>query len=304
MDRRSLLAAIGAASVSVAGCAGSTDEDPTPPENDSDINNSRTEESTIEYEWRYDLPNRGMTVAQGTVIGEEVFKSIDDPEVEGGIFALDSETGDHLWTYGSSHPVYSGYSAPVVEDAIYAVKGDDTGSHGTTALNFDGQSRWSASGELAAVADGVAYLRTPHLHAVNTTDGATVWQTDFPAGMVEIVLDESRSERHDTVYVTRAGYGMVNEDGKHSEFSTELFALSRDDGSTQWRYGNGVERELGELTFVSDDVAYLIGGDEHAVVAVSEGEMLWSASSFPEQHSSFTKAQVFGATPDCVFIKD
>jgi len=304
MNRRTLLAAIGTASVGIAGCTGNRDDGRSPAENDSGLNNSRTEDDGLTYEWRHDIPGRSLTVAQGTVIGEEIFKSLDDPEVDGGIFALDSETGDHLWTHGSSDPVYSGYSAPVVEDAIYAVKGDDTGSHGTTALNFDGQSLWSVSGELAAIADGVAYLRTPHLHAVDTTDGTTVWQTDFPAGMEEIVLDESRSERHDTVYVTRAGYGRVNEDGERSEFATELFALSRDDGSTQWRYGNGTDREIGELTFVSDEVAYLIGGDEHSVVAVSEGEILWSANSFPEQHSSFTAPQVVGATTDCVFIKD
>lgn len=294
MNRRTLLAAVSAATAGVAGCIGVLDSDGhRNPDN-------RSDDGDLEYEWRHDIPGRGLTVAQGKVFGSEVFKSKDDPEADGGIFALDVETGNHQWTYGDSHPIYSGYKAPIVTDAVYTAKGDDTGTYGTIAIDFDGTGRWSAGGELITIADDIAYLLTDNSQAlaVDTADGSTIWKTDFPEGAGGIVVDEPESDSHEMAYVTKSGYGIFHEDGGHSEFPTELFALDVNDGSVQWRYGNQEVQNVGELLFVSDGVVYLTDGEEpESIVAVAGGELLWSTDQF-------TEPDIFAASSEVVFIKD
>lgn len=243
MKRRALLTAIGASVVGVAGCLDETA--------DSDGRDG--------YVWKHDTPGRGMTVSNGHVFGREKFSTSDptETEVAGGIFALDGETGDHRWTYGSIHPGYESYTTLRVEDAVYGSKMDDTGASWTSVVEFDGTERASEiDGELEAVVDGVAYLMDGQfdsvIRAVDTAMGDESWT--HPGTSVR--FDAAERGTPETAYVA----------------GDELVALDRDDGRVQWRYEHDADRSRVEA--VSDGVAYL-SLDRGTVAAVADGEEQW-----------------------------
>jgi len=273
MNRRALLTAISTVTTGIAGCTGRLTTD----------NPSSPTDGSLDHKWRHDIPGKGMTVAQGMVIGEEVFKSRDDPEADGGIFALDMETGDHLWTYGSSDPYYSGYATPVIADAIYTVKGDDTGIYNTKAIGFDGRGRWSQEGDLKHAANTTAYVvnepspestANSQLTAVAGT-GEELWTVEY-SDEVSVAADTSMDP----------GMSYVGRE--------DLTALATDDGSVQWQYDH--EGKSIHVTAAIQGTVYITAAGGRFVV-VEDGDPLWEANLA-------SQATVQAVIDDTVYIED
>ncbi|WP_255168958.1 PQQ-binding-like beta-propeller repeat protein [Natrononativus amylolyticus] len=258
MNRRGFLGrlTVGAAGVvSVSGCLGSSESPPEERSNGTDDGGGL--EATPD-EWRHDVGGGIDAVAAGRVIGREFWRHDD---ADGGIFALDAETGEHRWTYGETGG-FSGYTEVAVDDAAYVGLGDDaigSGSGELVALEFDGEVRWTAdTGSVYArpqVVDGVVYVGSDDgvVRALDAEDGGELWSVEPGDGETSQAVDVAAVT--DVVYV-EAG---------------RLVALERDDGSVAWRYGEANGR-VG-LEAVADDVAYV--ADSDGVAAVVDGEAAW-----------------------------
>ena len=197
-------------------------------------------------------------VAHGAVFGREDFMA---DGAEGGVFALEVETGAHRWTYGETGG-YTTYTSPAVADAVYVGRGDDAIGSGTGelyALEFDGEERWIRDvGSVYSrprVVDDTVYVASDDgiVRAFETADGELSWRSEdlrsaYPDLTIATVHD-------DVVYVATAG----------------LVGLDREDGSERWTYGTGDDR-IRDATVV-DGVAYLSTRD--GVAAVVDGEERW-----------------------------
>ena len=258
MNRRALLTTISTITAGVAGCLGTS----------STGNN----DGNSDGEWQHNLVANHLTVSHGQVYGNEaVSEDSDDANVNGGIFALDGETGDRQWSYGSSDgsPALS-YS--LTENGIYLSQDDDQpktpGS--ITALDFDGTIRWeNISGWFADAVADTAYINVPgsshqegssdpHLRALNADTGEQLWTSTY-GGAVE--FDSESNSPLETAYVNR----------------DTLAAVDANDGSVKWSYGNAEDSFMNPT--VANGVVYSEVNWDEALVAVSEGEKLWTVDS-------------------------
>lgn len=242
MKRRSLLAAAGTTAMGVAGCLAVADP----------------------YDWIDETGSRHLSVADGRVIGCRPIQSSDsDAGSDGELFALEAETGDRLWTYGSSGP-FEGYANPTVRDGVYTSRTTDVAERPDEihALEFDGTVRWDdVRGRLEGVADGVAYVTEARsdrddsgLRALETASGDRLWRRDVTGA---VLFDPTASDGHVTVYVDGA----------------ELVALERSDGSVRWRYDHGEETRT---RTVADGTVYV--ATDESVAAIADGEERWRRS--------------------------
>ncbi|WP_254762999.1 PQQ-binding-like beta-propeller repeat protein [Natrinema marinum] len=130
--------------------------------------------------------------------GEEVwsFQQPDDPEsgLETGTFYAPAVAGDTVYASSPTH-LYAltasdgsqkwvqtdvtGGVPTVVDGTIYLPAGEKIVARSTT----DGSKEWESrvgSPNPVAVADGVVYANHNKLHAIDTTDGSVLWQTELP----------------------------------------------------------------------------------------------------------------------------
>ncbi|MFB1064539.1 PQQ-binding-like beta-propeller repeat protein [Natrinema sp. H-ect4] len=256
MKRRHFFATVTTAGL--AGCFGGSNSEPT----DQSTTGSITELKNSEYVWKHKIPGNSLVVSHGRVLGDEKVPRTDQHglDISGGVFSLNVQSGNHQWTYGSSHESMSGYGTPIVKDAIYVNKGNDVTSW-PFAIEFDGTERWSGSesssgplsGGISHVIDGIAYLEDrTDVRAIDAATGEQSWT----ARGSSVELDTAVSDTHETVYIG----------------GDELVARNPDDGSVQWRYEHSGDES--DVEVVSDGVVYATV-DREAVIAVADGELLW-----------------------------
>lgn len=205
-----------------------------------------------ESEWRHGVGGSVDGVAAGRVFGRE------DPDADGSkgaVFALDAETGRRQWRYGQSGGLRY-FTHLTVEDAVYLGSGTDTRTnpyYEVTALEFDGQRRWSVASrsvrEPPRVVDGVVYASSVTVRAIDAADGEVLWAVDAVEGAPTL------SVASDSVYAA----------------GERLACLDPADGSERWGY---VDRDRTHLhATVVDGVAYVDSYD--ALAAVEGGERRW-----------------------------
>ena len=247
MKRRALLAAAGTAAVGLAGCLGRP--------------------GGAAAEWSHEPGGRVDSVSRGTVFVHETFRGDGD----GGVVALEADTGERLWSYGSSHG-YSTYTDLTVDDAVYFGLGDDavgSGAGELYALDRDGTERWTRETgsvyERPRLDEGTLYVGSDDgvVRALDAGDGAVRWRHEVRTDGTGGPPDPTVEEVEDAVYVA-AGH---------------VAALDPRSGEVRWRFG-GDDTSVRSAA-VHDGVAYV--GDGYAVRAVEGGEQRWSATfeSFP-----------------------
>lgn len=261
LERTAAAAAVG--TIAMSGCL-SADEDRNGADGEGAVANGTDDGSETELdaaEWVHDVGGSVSTVVNGQVLG---YENVGDGDADGGVFALDTETGDHRWTFGESGG-YSSYSDLAIDDAIYVGLGDDAIGSGTGSLHaigFDGTERWT-NDDVGSVyhrprlANDAVYVGSDDgvVRAFETDDGTERWATDLAVEGVDGESDPTVAAVENVVFV---GTGA-------------LLALDPSDGSVRWRYGDGGDR-IRDAT-VRDGVAYVT--DREGVVAVEGGERRW-----------------------------
>lgn len=259
VKRRAFLTSVSTLTAGVAGCIGS----PT-----------ATTGSNNDVKWQHEivLGEPTVTVSNGRVYGTE---STSDPtadtKVDGGLFALDLETGELQWTHGSSNDGHPGLGYTVAENGIYAYQTDDQPStpSSITALDFDGTERWGISGSFADAISDIALINVPgssheegssdyDLRALDVATGEQLWTSTY-GGAVE--FDTASSDFPEIAY--------VNKD--------TLAAINTNDGTVEWSYGDPEDLFLPRV--VSNGVVFNEMPRKDSLVAVSEGEALWTIDS-------------------------
>jgi outer membrane protein assembly factor BamB len=212
--------------------------------------------------WRYD-PGQGMAVDDLRVTDDVVYATSGTGQGPHGddfaVHAIDRDTGDGLWTYAPDLSLKFLVFVGVTADAVVVGTHDDalggSGEH-LIALERDaGEERWRRpSGDVMGgfVGDGRAVVSTAGRSVTGyaLADGEDVW------------ADER----------TTAGGIEPRQFGERALVGDQtLRALSLDDGTAAWTYGEG---HRVTSVRVADGVAYAGGG----VVAALEtdGSVTWT----------------------------
>lgn len=292
MRRRQLLATTGVCCLGgIAGCLGD-DEGVEPPEDDQEADPPKDGEEADQpeddggdcpdkYEWCYSVAADVSAVTQGLLLGIEEFDGgppgvePEDPQeldedFDGGVFALDIETGDEQWTYGAEKTGegYEMFHDFYVDDQIYALWRTDGMSGEIHALTREGEQNWVA-GTGRAVQE---IETTPDVMYIST------WGTGV--GAYEKSSGERRwqySQGNDNI----GGENIALDDGMLYAVDPELQALDPSDGSVTWAYGSEFDRVRSGI--VADSVAYvgwMDGTGMDGIAAVVEGEERWRAEAY------------------------
>lgn len=305
MERRALLAATGTAAVGLAGCLdrlGDDDDSGNPDDSDGpdtpegtatgddteDTDDQADSDAPADAEWSHGVGGSVNAVAAGRVFFIETFG--DDTGGDGAFAALDAETGEHSWSYGSSHG-YSAFTDPAVADALYVGYGDDaigSGSGELYALEFDGTERWTFDTgsvyDRPRLREGTVYVGSDDgvIRAIDADEGTLEWR-------FEVATDESGGPPDPSVLA-------VDDDAVYVG-GEELVALDRSDGEERWRFGD--EDASIRTAFVHDGVAYVRDWD--TVSAVVDGEAEWSRTFDPRPHLNVTDdGRLFARSGDAV----
>jgi outer membrane protein assembly factor BamB len=187
----------------------------------------------------------------GEVVWE--FQQPDDPEsgLETGAFLAPAVAGDTVYARSPTH-LYAldaadgavkwdrtdvaGGVPTVVDGTIYLSTGEKVVAHSTV----DGSKEWESrvgSANPVAVADGIVYASDGTLHALDTTDGSVLWETELPgskatpdgyrkpeglpSGMMSFSFSAPPVVANGTVYATNGG---------------TITALAAGTGAIQWSY--------------------------------------------------------------------
>lgn len=239
MNRRTVLATTGCVlSLPLAGCFGDGTDDGEPPDGDEDNPRSDDDQGSSGaddgdedeqwYAWHYAVGGRIDTVAGGRVYGVEH----SDDEGDGGVYALDVETGEHRWTYGQSDDSTAYSPVTAGDDAVYFGSGEDASgseSGSLIAVTTDGETLWERSigtvSRRPRLGDDLVVTGSDDgtVHAFGRESGEHQWTTDDLPG--ENVTEPTVVGVDDAVYVN-AG---------------PLVALDPGDGEERWRYGESAD---------------------------------------------------------------
>lgn len=261
MKRRTFLAAATTAVGCLSGCLGGFDTEPEA------------------AEWSHGVGGDIHAVSDGRVFFIEEFG--DDTDGDGSIVALDAESGEKLWTYGSSHG-YSTYTDMTVDDAVYVGYGDDavgSGAGELYALELDGTERWrhdtGSVYERPRLADGTLYVGSDDgvVRAFDATEGDVLWRYELDAEASSGPSNPQVVTVEDAVYVA-AG---------------RLLALDPESGDRRWEYGGDDTYIRGGVA--EDGVAYV--GSRADVVALEDGEKLWRRNFESSPRVSLDEGRVF-----------
>jgi len=214
-----------------------------------------------------------------SVTDDSVFAIARPSDGEAGeVLSLDAESGDVQWSYGHATG-QDGFADLTVADGVYFSSCSDQGCHRLNALTIDGDERWTrdVAADTPMVDDGTVFVGNgaPRVHALNQTNGATRWTTEF----------DGRS---------RARLVAVD-DVVHVSRNDALLALDRDDGSTRWRYQVPLDGIVYDA-IVENGVEYVLTTGGAAVL--EDGEPRWERSF----EDTTAKTRIDAVTPDLLLL--
>jgi len=210
-----------------------------------------------------------------------VYLSLDNGEsepYEGGVRALDAETGDERWRFDTDRWMQS---VPVARgDAVYALANGDGEGYVYELAASDGSERWSQTlgGEPVAglsVVDGTVYAATVHDELVALDrSGDQRWRQSLANSVWDppAVVDG-------TAYVTGDNVTINNQTPGQP---TVIYALDADTGRESWRYEVGQVGATSPVVvdgtvYVSDDsgVIHAVGTDGNPEWTVEMDDDIW-----------------------------
>jgi len=164
------------------------------------------------------------------VVNQVVYVAAQD----GYIYALYAKNGTLKWKYGPA----GGFqlSSPTVKDGRLYVASVPTfapGGPSLIALNIeDGTLEWEtplSSQSTPAVANGIVYIGSDKVYALNATDGSIMWQYDYydPVNDQDEFFNTSPAVANGIVYIA-SGY-----------ISGRIHALNATTGKLIWMYESG-----------------------------------------------------------------
>ncbi|WP_440009116.1 outer membrane protein assembly factor BamB family protein [Halomicrococcus sp. SG-WS-1] len=208
-------------------------------------------------------------VADGTVYVSTRGTHHDDYEDNGGLYALDAETGEIKWRAKSAPR-----GDPIVHDGIVYV--------GSTAYDAEtGEKLWYSSKTIIGVVGDTAYAQNGStVAAMDADNGSVKWSRSMPTTADAHDVDGAVTNEH--VFLT------IETDGD----TQPIYALSADDGSVDWkrsvpREGNEHENLI-SAPAVNDGAVYVTTrGDEGTVYALAAdtGDEQWTYET-PANHLS------------------
>jgi len=154
----------------------------------------KAQESTVNWSpmFHHDLAHTGYSTSTGPLTNQTLWSYPTDnsleylsPAVVNGVvyvasyidvYALNAETGNKIWSYGTSGPMYS--SPAVLNGVVYVASGDNV-----YALNAKSGSKiwnYSTNGNVEsspAVANGIVYIGSDdsNVYALDATTGSKIW---------------------------------------------------------------------------------------------------------------------------------
>jgi outer membrane protein assembly factor BamB len=187
--------------------------------------------------------------------GKEVwsFQQPDDPEsaLETGAFYAPAVAGDTVYASSPTHLYALGVSdgsqkwvqtdvtggvPAVVNGTVYLPAGERIVARSAT----DGSKEWEShvgSSAPVAVADGVVYANSNKLHAIDTTDGSVLWQTELPG--TASIPDELPSRGDTSPDLPSLGPSpppVVADGTVYACSGGTVSALDAGSGGVQWSY--------------------------------------------------------------------
>lgn len=187
--------------------------------------------------------------------GEEVwsFQQPDDPEsgLETGAFNTPAVVGDTVYAASPNHlyaldaadgsqrwvqtDVTGGVPA-VVDGTIYLPRGDAIVARSVV----DGTKEWESevgSPHPVAVANGAVYANDGTLHALDTTDGSVLWQTELPGEAATPVGMPTSEDLPSTMQSFEFSAPPVVADGTvYATNGGTITAVAAGTGAIQWSY--------------------------------------------------------------------
>lgn len=261
------------------------------------------------YETGTNFHSRAVAIHEGTLIVgtagtmPEVVSGDTDESKAGTALGLDAGTGERQWAYTGPTDWFTG---PAVGGGRAYL-----GNHDGTVVALDSATgdevwTWDADGDHPGVlapptyADGTVYVGVHgagQLVALDAGNGGRQWVKNLKAPNVK----SSPAVDDDRVYVGATGTEASDYDGPDEptptptptasptptgtsddaepaemptfEISGSVFALSRDDGSIEWRYETG--HDFRSSPAVVGDRVYVGGGDRFLAVSRADGEEQW-----------------------------
>lgn len=246
-----------------------------------------------------DLHDSSPTVADGTVYvgtagdspatasendGEGVDRS-------GALFALDSETGERLWSFEVADWIST---APAVVDGLVYF-GDDAGT--VRALDAEtGEERWSfpvGSPVFSSptVANGTLYFGAAgRLYALDVATGEAYWTFDLRWPEVK----SSPAVADGTVFVgCSGGVGCIEENCDVPEHTATLHAVDARHGAEAWKYE--IDHDVRSSPAVADGVVYLGCAGGVSAVQAGSGREAWRVDfgSYVDSSPAIADGKVF-----------
>ncbi|MFC6799320.1 PQQ-binding-like beta-propeller repeat protein [Haladaptatus sp. DYSN1] len=220
----------------------------------------------------------------------------------GGILALDADSGETLWTNQS---ILTMSEAVLVRDGtVYAFSGAMVYALSTES----GEEQWSAevtttnSVRTLALGEETLYAATPQTVAAIGLDGTVEWETDAPEGIEANTL--AAGDEH--LYLTMTSSGDTDAD--------TVWALSPDDGSVVWEtqvaanFKDSTPNDL-SAPAVADDVVYVASEDSNSSDSEDDERVgalhALSAESGDELWQFTTAAKLVGTpavTEDTIYV--
>ena len=172
-------------------------------------------------------------------------------------WAIDSETGEKLWSFEVPNTTGSNVTVPAVNDSMFFCGGQH--GIGLYALNrFTGAQEWVKEiGSLYSrhpVIDGDRiYIVTDSLYCLNISDGSTLWSYDIGSNVTPAVDDENvyvcgdlKAVSFDK-YTGGKNWEIENSQRHYSSLAVDeghlytyndnaIVALVKEDGSLDWSY--------------------------------------------------------------------
>ena len=201
------------------------------------------------------------------------------------VYALDTAEGELLWTSWSAFDPY--YVGTVTDGIVYVTLNDDL-----TVLDAVSRDRlWGRTNSRPlAVADGVLYVESGGLYALDAADGETLWHYEIDGGLsLAVTGDVVYASAPNGLYAPKAASGKTlwEQSTRFGNLSLaaadgvvfgrgyetgDLYALDGASGELLWH----LEIDSLRSPFAADDVVYVGSEDGHFyALDGASGELLW-----------------------------